>query len=97
MNKTLKDLIAMIMVLIIAICGSLFVADATAKPPRKDIVYASTLVNTVGNMGYSHIDSVKCIDKYKKGKWYAYYVCCDGDCYIITIKKGKTDVCVQLN
>lgn len=44
-----------------------------------------------------HIDRIKLVDKYVKGKWYCYYVYADGDCYIVTIKRGKVQKFVQLN
>lgn len=43
------------------------------------------------------IDSVECIDKYKKGKWFVYYVYAEGDVYVITVKNNAVDVCCHLN
>lgn len=44
-----------------------------------------------------HIDKIKLVDKYVKGKWYCYYIYADGDCYVATIKRGKVQKFVQLN
>lgn len=44
-----------------------------------------------------HIDKIKLVDKYVKGKWYCYYIYADGDCYVATIKRGKIQKFVQLN
>ena len=44
-----------------------------------------------------HVDYIKLIDKYPKGHWAAYYLCADGDVYVVTIKNDNVDVCCQLN
>lgn len=97
---TKKEIIAIILsfVIILSTCG-IFVFGSIAKdvPDEPKLVYASTLINHFGNMGYTEIDEVDCIDRYDEGKWYAYYVCCGGDNWVITIKDNAVDVCVQLN
>ena len=47
--------------------------------------------------GFAVIDYVALIDSYEDGNWYAYYICSDGDCYVITLKNNHVDVCCQLN
>lgn len=47
--------------------------------------------------GLAVIDYVALIDSYEDGNWYAYYICSDGDCYVITLKNNHVDVCCQLN
>ena len=47
--------------------------------------------------GLAVIDYVALIDSYEDGNWYAYYICSDGDCYVITLKNNHIDVCCQLN
>ena len=43
------------------------------------------------------IDEIYEIDSYAKGNWYCYYIYADGDVYVVTIKNGHVDICVQLN
>lgn len=43
------------------------------------------------------IDEIYEIDSYAEGNWYCYYLFCDGDVYVITLKNGHVDICVQLN
>ena len=43
------------------------------------------------------IDEIYEIDSYVEGNWYCYYIYADGDVYVVTIKNGHVDICVQLN
>lgn len=72
-----------------------YVSYGVVHKPK--VTYEKQLKLYVKSKGYKSIDSIDVIDKYKKGKWYAYYIMCDGDCYVVTLKKGKVDVWCQLN
>ena len=43
------------------------------------------------------IDEIYEIDSYVEGNWYCYYIYADGDVYVVTLKNGHVDICVQLN
>ena len=43
------------------------------------------------------IDEIYEIDSYAEGNWYCYYLFADGDVYVVTLKNGHVDICVQLN
>ena len=43
------------------------------------------------------IDEIYEIDSYVEGNWYCYYIYADGDVYVVTMKNGHVDICVQLN
>lgn len=43
------------------------------------------------------IDESYLIDSYEEGNWYCYYLYCDGDVYVVTLKNNHVDVCVMLN
>lgn len=43
------------------------------------------------------IDEIYEIDSYAEGNWYCYYLFCDGDVYVVTLKNNHVDICVQLN
>ena len=43
------------------------------------------------------IDEIYEIDSYVEGNWYCYYLFADGDVYVVTLKNGHVDICVQLN
>lgn len=43
------------------------------------------------------IDEMKLVDSYEDGNWYCYYLYCDGDVYVVTLKNGHVDMAVQLN
>lgn len=93
----IKKKIAVIIILLgMCMCCVGYIGESYAQTKPK-IVYEQTLRKTFAKKGYASVDRIKCIDKYAKGKWYAYYVYADGDCWVITIKKNKVDVCVQLN
>lgn len=47
--------------------------------------------------GLAVIDEITLIDSYDEGNWYCYYLFSDGDVYVVTLKNGSVDVCVQLN
>lgn len=47
--------------------------------------------------GLAVIDYIALVDSYKDGNWYAYYICADGDCYVVTLKNNHVDVRCQLN
>lgn len=59
------------------------------EPTVEDII--------MNECGLAVIDYVALIDSYEDGNWYAYYICSDGDCYVITLKNNHVDVCCQLN
>ena len=46
---------------------------------------------------FSTIDDSYLIDSYEDGNWYCYYLYCDGDVYVVTLKNNHVDVCVMLN
>lgn len=60
-----------------------------AEPTVEDII--------MNECGLAVIDYIALIDSYEDGNWYAYYICSDGDCYVITLKNNHVDVCCQLN
>lgn len=91
---------ALNLALIMLICG-IFIGRAIPKSepkiPSVTPVYEDVLQEHFYNMGYLSIDGVDFVDKYPDGDWYCYYVYTCGDCYIITLKNGKVDICQQLN
>lgn len=67
----------------------IIIEEVEAEPTVEDII--------MNECGLAIIDYVALIDSYEDGNWYAYYICSDGDCYVITLKNNHVDVCCQLN
>lgn len=68
---------------------AIIIEEVEAEPTIEDII--------MNECGLAVIDYVALIDSYEDGNWYAYYICSDGDCYVITLKNNHVDVCCQLN
>jgi hypothetical protein len=68
---------------------TIIIEEVEAEPTVEDII--------MNECGLAVIDYVALIDSYEDGNWYAYYICSDGDCYVITLKNNHVDVCCQLN
>ena len=67
----------------------IIIEDEDTEPTLEDILIAEC--------PFKVIDEIYEIDSYKKGNWYCYYLFCDGDVYVVTLKNGHVDVCCQLN
>ena len=61
----------------------------TYEPTHEDIMFAECPFTT--------IDESYLIDSYEEGNWYCYYLYCDGDVYVVTLKNNHVDICVMLN
>lgn len=92
-----RAIFIVIMTLVIIVSGMTISFSPQTVEAKTQYTYQNVIEKYVKKKGYSGIDSIKQIDKYSKTKWYAYYIYTDGDCYVITVKKGKVDVCTQLN
>ena len=68
---------------------AIIIEEVEADPTVEDII--------MNECGLAVIDYAALIDSYEDGNWYAYYICSDGDCYVITLKNNHIDVCCQLN
>jgi hypothetical protein len=68
---------------------AIIIEEVEAEPTVEDII--------MNECGLAVIDYVALIDSYEDGNWYAYYICSDGDCYVVTLKNNHVDVCCQLN
>ena len=68
---------------------AIIIEEVEAEPTVEDII--------MNECSLAVIDYVALIDSYEDGNWYAYYICSDGDCYVITLKNNHVDVCCQLN
>ena len=68
---------------------AIIIEEVKTEPTVEDII--------MNECGLAVIDYVALIDSYEDGNWYAYYICSDGDCYVVTLKNGHVDVCCQLN
>lgn len=68
---------------------AIIIEEVETEPTVEDII--------MNECGLAVIDYVALIDSYEDGNWYAYYICSDGDCYVITLKNNHVDVCCQLN
>lgn len=88
--------------LIMLITG-IFIGKAIPEPVKEvkntkpNIVYENTLKEHFAKIGYDSVDNVDIVDQYPKGHWYCYYIYACGDCYIVTMKNGEIDWCIQLN
>ena len=73
-------------------------SDLTNKN-RRDIIIkeAENRQTILSEREIDCIDYMALIDSYEEGEWYCYYICADGDCYTVTIKRGHVDRFVQLN
>lgn len=67
----------------------IIIEDEDTEPTLEDILIAEC--------PFKVIDEIYTIDSYEKGNWYCYYLFCDGDVYVVTLKNGHVDVCCQLN
>lgn len=68
---------------------AIIIEEVEAEPTVEDII--------MNECGLAVIDYIALIDSYEDGNWYAYYICSDGDCYVVTLKNNHVDVCCQLN
>lgn len=68
---------------------AIIIEEVETEPTVEDII--------MNECGLAVIDYIALIDSYEDGNWYAYYICSDGDCYVITLKNNHVDVCCQLN
>ena len=68
---------------------AIIIEEVETEPTIEDVI--------MNECGLAVIDYVALIDSYEDGNWYAYYICSDGDCYVITLKNNHVDVCCQLN
>ena len=68
---------------------AIIIAEVENEPTVEDVI--------MNECGLAVIDYVALIDSYEDGNWYAYYICSDGDCYVVTLKNNHVDVCCQLN
>ena len=64
-------------------------SDVDLEPTLEDIL--------INECPFSVIDEIDEIDSYEEGCWYCYYIYADGDVYVVTLKNGHVDICVQLN
>ena len=67
----------------------IIIEDEDTEPTLEDILIAEC--------PFKVIDEIYEIDAYEEGNWYCYYLFCDGDVYVVTLKNGHVDVCCQLN
>lgn len=63
--------------------------EAVEEPTVEDII--------MNECKFETIDYIALIDSFEEGNWYAYYICAEGDCYVITLKGNCVDVCCMLN
>lgn len=63
--------------------------EAVEEPTVEDII--------MNECKFTTIDYIALIDSFEEGNWYAYYICTEGDCYVITLKGNCVDVCCMLN
>lgn len=93
---------------LVMLIGGIFIGKAIPKTEPKIVkaesvcesvtpIYEDVLESHFKNLGYYSIDYTAIVDKFPEGDWYCYYICAGGDCYIVTLKNGKVDICQQLN
>ena len=68
---------------------AIIIEEVETEPTIEDVI--------MNECGLAVIDYIALVDSYEYGNWYAYYICADGDCYVITLKNNHVDVCCQLN
>ena len=68
---------------------AIIIEEVETEPTIEDVI--------MNECGLAVIDYIALVDSYEDGNWYAYYICADGDCYVITLKNNHVDVCCQLN
>ena len=67
----------------------IIIEDEDTEPTLEDIL--------IEECPFCVIDEIYEIDSYAEGNWYCYYLFADGDVYVVTLKNGHVDICVQLN